>query len=349
MPFGDLAPLAGATPPRGAARVRRLESCDVAELNGLAGGCEPPSKLIEATFGALYIILHMEAGEVQGAFAMGSSQWPEVRLSIETFERYLPGVIGDPPAPDWARNASDLYLCCGCVNGSSVAQRILDTHFLAALAKSVARIKADDDFIQETLQELRTKLLLGPNPRILAYSGRGPLLGWLRVIATRLALDALRSDPHPRQAEDALERLASLELDPLSGVLKARYAPAFQQALQEALHTLSERDRQLLRLRLVDSCGIDRLGSMYQVDRATAARWLKSARDRVFRRVRQKLGALYGLTHQEFQSMARIMLSQLEMRHSALFDASLTESASAALQRGVAPPDTLTREREDDH
>jgi RNA polymerase sigma-70 factor (ECF subfamily) len=280
----------------------------------------------------------MDVRAVQGAFATGASQWPEVCFSFETFERYLHDVLGEAPAPDWACHAADLYLCCGCLSGSSSAQRLLDARFLTLLVKPLARIQSSEEFIQDTLQTLRTKLLVGPEPRITAYSGRGPLLAWLRVSVTRLALDSLRASARrAAPTQDSLERAVASELDPYSVMLKARYARAFQQALQDAVLTLSERDRNLLRLRLVDGCGIDRLGQMYQVDRATAARWLKCARDLVFRRVRQTLGGRYGLTHQEFQSIARVVLSQLEFRPSALLGASLAEpepGSSAAIAPG---------------
>jgi RNA polymerase sigma-70 factor, ECF subfamily len=280
-------------------------------------------------------IAPMDVRGVQGAFATGSGQWPEVCLGLETFDRYLRDVMGDAPASDWARHAADLYLCCGCLSGSTHAQRILDAQFLTRLVTSLARIDSSEAFVQDTLQTLRTKLLVGPDPRILAYSGRGPLLAWLRVSATRLALDSLRASARraPHMADPWAGVVAS-ELDPYSGMLKARYASAFQRALHDALLALSERDRNLLRLRLVDGCGIDRLGCMYQVDRATAARWLKSAKDRVFRGVRQTLGGMFGLTHQEFQSIARVVLSQLDFRASVLLDASAADPGPLEVRQG---------------
>jgi RNA polymerase sigma-70 factor, ECF subfamily len=290
----------------------------------------------------------MDRGRVDIAMAAGAKQWPEVRLSADAVERYLNNVLGASPPPDWTRHAADLYLCCACIQGDAIAQRILEAQFLSQLVKSVARIRSNDDFIQDTLQALRTRLLVGPEPRLLAYSGLGPLLAWLRVTVTRLALDSLRAAARDVHCEESLEHAAARELDPLGTVVKARYAQVFQRALHDALQTLSDRDRNLLRLRLVDGCGIDRLGCIYQVDRATAARWLKSARQQVLRRVRQQLSDLYGLTRREFQSLARSVISQLDLRPSALLVASPAEGGSLPADGEHGPSEAAAR-RERDH
>lgn len=256
---------------------------------------------------------------LRAAFAQGAREWPQVAVSVETFERYVCEVSGEPLAGERARHAGDLYLCCGCLSGVPHARESLERRFFPEVGRALARIKSDDDFIQETLQALRAKLLTGPEPRLRAYSGRGPLQRWLKVTATRLGLDSLRGRNAPLAGRDnALLELAASDMDPLSAMLKERYTEAFQSALRDALTALSDRDRTLLRLRLVDGCGIDRLGRMYQVDRATAARWLGRARDAVLDNVRRKLSREYGMTRQEFFSLARVVLSQLELRPSAL-------------------------------
>jgi hypothetical protein len=41
----------------------------------------------------------------------------------------------------------------------------------------------------ELRQTLRVRLLAGPSPKIASYKGSGPLSGWVRVVATRIALE----------------------------------------------------------------------------------------------------------------------------------------------------------------
>lgn len=276
----------------------------------------------------------MQTSGVAVAFAEGARCWPELRLDERAFERYLHDALGSAPAPEWGRHAADLYLCCGCLQGDPRAQRILEERFLSQLSQPLARISSSGDFLREVLQMLRARLLVGPLPRLRAYSGRGPLLAWLKVAATRLAVDALRAGERAQRWDDNLESAAAREVDPLVGMLKARYGEAFQRALHEALRALSERDRNVLRLRLVDCCSIDRLGCIYQVDRATAARWLKSAKEQVLRHVRQQLSAAHQLTQREFQSLARVVLSQLELRPSAFADPALPEREVSAATVG---------------
>ena len=50
--------------------------------------------------------------------------------------------------------------------------------------------------VDDVKQELREKLLVasGALPRIADYLGEGPLTGWVRVSATRTALNLLRRD-----------------------------------------------------------------------------------------------------------------------------------------------------------
>src|SRR6185503_4306039 len=98
----------------------------------------------------------------------------------------------------------------------------------------------------DVMQELRAKLLLPPEPRILHYGGRGPLLAWIRVAASRLAIDLLRSvrDDVMREPRD-LDGLERVDFGPEVQLLRAAYRESFQEAISAALAGLSPRDRNL--------------------------------------------------------------------------------------------------------
>src|SRR5690349_8750640 len=104
----------------------------------------------------------MELEGLQAVFAHVVKVWPNVGPGFETFEQYLGALHEGAPPTGWREHAPDLYLCCACLEGDSRAQRIFEKQVLPAAVKAVARIKADDEFIQEALQLLRTKLLVGP-------------------------------------------------------------------------------------------------------------------------------------------------------------------------------------------
>ena len=252
------------------------------------------------------------------AYALGQQTWPRVVLQFEAFKRHLERVLGATPDWDWSRHAPDLYLCCACAAGDREATVVLDTQALPKVRKSISRVESDQQFVEDALQSLRDKLLVGPHAKIAAYSARGSLIAWLNVAAAHVALDAVRERTVQRLRQvDLPERLAQTDVNPLNDIVKSRYAADFQQALRNAVRELSSRDRNLLRLRLVGHCSIDQLGRMYQVNRATAARWLESVRKRVFESVRRQLQLAHGLTDREFDSIARGVQSQLDLSLSA--------------------------------
>jgi len=62
--------------------------------------------------------------------------------------------------------------------------------------------------VEEVLQEIRTRLLVGSNPKISSYRGSGALSGWLRSLAVNAAQDRVRSNIVQR---GRLRRIAAAE------------------------------------------------------------------------------------------------------------------------------------------
>ena len=58
---------------------------------------------------------------------------------------------------------------------------------------------------------------------------------------------------------------------------------------RDAVQVLSARERSLLRMSLIDGLSIDEIAPMYQVHRATVARWLEAARERLAAVTRSRL------------------------------------------------------------
>lgn len=255
---------------------------------------------------------------LQRAHAEGQLAWPTLKVPLATFAAHVQRAVGSAPDWEWHRHAADLYLCCACAQGDRAAMRLLDAQLLPRAAKAIARIEPDASFVDEAMQVLRHKLFVGPDAKIAVYSGRGSLTAWLRITATRVALDGLRALGAQRaQQADLSEHLAHTSVNPMRELVLSRYAEVFQDALRTAVRELPVRDRNLLRFRLVGQCGIDQLGQMYRVHRATAARWLKAAHTRVFDSVREQMRARFQLTDEEFEQMAADMQSRLELGLSA--------------------------------
>lgn len=265
---------------------------------------------------------------MEQAFAQGRATWPGIALAFETFSAHCRRVLGEAPDWDWTRHGAELYLCCACVNGDVEATRALEAEALPQVVKAITRIDSDAQFVEEALQTLRDKLLVGPKAKIADYAARGPLVAWLSVAAARVALDAIRSrNARKIQHTDLPDRLAQSDTSPLNDIVRSRYADSFQRALKRAVSSLPSRERNLLRLQLVGRCSIDQLGRMYLVHRATAARWLENARNRVFESVREQMKMEHHLTDGEFDSIARGVRSQLDLSITATISG-LTEGAS---------------------
>ena len=166
----------------------------------------------------------------------------------------------------------------------------------------------------ELEQLVRVRLLIpeaGSAPRIEQYSGRGPLAAWVRMVATRLAIDLSRS---ARPVTSRPELLPGSDLiDPELDYMKARYADAFHAALERALSSLPAKERALLRLCYVDDATPAAIGRMYAVSPRTAQRWLLDARESVLEKTRQELAQALSVRPPELDSLLALMKSRMHV------------------------------------
>lgn len=250
--------------------------------------------------------------DVRRMFVAGQRRYPLLKVGFDCFARACQRVLeqeGGLPL-----EAADFYLCCGCVEGEPEALRTIEREGLPAARAAIRRIDPDDDFVHDTLQELWSRLLVGDDARVRAFSGRGPLQAWVRVAAARLALDRRRVKKRGAEREVALsETLAAADVSPEAELLRARFGPAFREALRTALAELSKQERNVLRMHVVGRCSIDEIGRAYAVHRATAARWIERARTGIYERVRELLSLVKPLTDSEFRSLAGILGAELHL------------------------------------
>ncbi len=246
-------------------------------------------------------------------FELAQAAWPGIAVSTDAFRRYCEErsvlAFEDP------ERASDLYLACACTTGDGAALRAFEQHLLTPARASVRRVDADAHFVEEVMQELRHKLFVGDEPRINSYMGQGSLLSWVRVAATRLAIDLGRAGQRqPLGDPDIADRISSAEANPELSLLKETYRPSFQSALTEALAGLSVRERNLLRMSLLEGLSIDEIAVPFAVHRATAARWLTAIKDKIREAVRAHVVAENpGLRESDLSSLSRAVDSELHI------------------------------------
>ena len=164
---------------------------------------------------------------------------------------------------------------------------------------------------------MRERVLVGAGgrrPKILDYSGRGPLGAWFRVTAVRQALDLIEKEKAHRPIADEFEedQLAAT-VDPELLVIRQRYLPQFREAFRSALASLAAPERNLLRLYLVDGLNIARIGEIFGKSRATVGRMVIDCREKLLENTRENLGALTGAPDGDVLSLMRLLRSQLDV------------------------------------
>ena len=256
---------------------------------------------------------------LQRLVADARAAFPTLSLPPEEFARELAVRLdpGEEPAAALAGiRAADLWLSLACANGDAAALRIFDESYLSKVPALIRRADADGQLGPEVTQLLREQLLIPTNgrARLADYSGRGDLLGWLRVVALRAALKLKR-----RQARAAGEPHSTGEVpegllagaDPERDYLRLHYRDDYQAALRDALAALPNADRLLLKLHYIDGLTLPKLAAMYRVHRATIARRLAEARRGLLEQTRALLALRLKLTHSEFESVLQLVRSQL--------------------------------------
>jgi RNA polymerase sigma-70 factor (ECF subfamily) len=245
--------------------------------------------------------------------------WPGVYIELEPFARHVAGMIKTEQDLECGLDGlevGDLYLACGCTLGVPAAVSAFDARHVAPLRTFVKEIDTSPARLDELRQMLRERLLtpsaMGP-PRIVHYSGRGPLSSWVKVAARRLAITSLRGRKHEALAADAAlaGRLAGPDAE--LGALRGRYTEQFAAALRTALEQAPRRERLLLRLHLVDGMSLTRIAVAHGVSQSTVSRWLERARDDIRRRLQHELEQALRLDAAEMVSIARLVQSQLDI------------------------------------
>jgi len=241
----------------------------------------------------------------------GRLAWPKVRLD--------PGVFARALAEHGATEVvyvEDFYLARACVEGDEAAVRAFDDTHLAQIGKFLARFHPSPEFLAEVRQELRDRLLVAPpggRPRIAGYSGRGPLGAWVRVAAVRAALDLARGRGHAPEPAGGLASAVAPDDSPEARLVIERHRGAYEEALRRALGLLTVKERTLLRLHFVDGLSTERIGIIHQAHKATAARWIAAARQKLLDETYRELSARLQLSPKELASLTAVVRSELHV------------------------------------
>lgn len=244
---------------------------------------------------------------IDAAIDKALAQWPRIRTSKEDLVRHVETLGGN--CGDLARFGPELYLACACLRGDPAALDALDREYVTRVAPMLTRFGTHEDFVQETIQLVRQRLLLPPEPRLATYAATGPLFTWLRVVSARIAL-GIRRNAHPPAEELRAEHVFDVPRVDASEV--PRYRQALDAAVRRVFAELPVRERNLLKLHYLDGLNIDHLGRLYGVHRATIARWLAELRHRMLADIERDVSQRLRLSPSECRSVVGLLQSLLD-------------------------------------
>jgi RNA polymerase sigma-70 factor (ECF subfamily) len=260
----------------------------------------------------------------------GKARWPDVAVTAEQLGRFLasrPDALATEPVL-----ADDLFLACACLEGDTAALAHFDALYLAQIPAFISRVDSSPDTAADVRQLIAVRFLVGDGerpPRIVEYNGRSSLGSWLRVAAVHLALDLVRARQRVPSDEDAADDLVASS-DPELEYIRANYGQAFRGAFSDALAALQPRWRTVLRLHFVDGLTIERIAELYDAHRVSVSRWVSAAREWLADETRRLLKERLELSPTEFDSLFRLVHSQLDISLRKLLGTSPTAGRSAA-------------------
>ena len=251
------------------------------------------------------------------AIARARTEWPEIDVPDPVFTSYLRDRVSDPASLP-AVKVSDLYAACACSLGDARAVAAVEARYFPSVDAALSRMRLAGTVAEDVRQDLRAQLFVsrgvkGHEPgRIVEYTGRGDLRAWLTVIATRAALKQLRHGKRELHDDSLLEADVADNHAEL-GFVKDTYRAEFAKAFREALDALEDRDKTLLRHQVIDELTIDQIAAIYRVHRATAARWLEHAREKLVEGTRTRFMQHARISESECRSLMRVLHSQLDV------------------------------------
>lgn len=245
--------------------------------------------------------------------------YPDLAVDAATFAAELARRLGAAASPEQLAHvrADHVHIAIACAAGELPAVRRFEADFLGEVDAAARRLRARPDQADEVRGHLCRILFVSEPGRPAAlreYSGRGDLRSYLRVIATRELVRVINKGRREvGVADDAYLDLLLPAADPELGYLREHYRADVNAAMRAALAALPDQPRALLRYSLIDGWTVDRIGALYGVHRATAARRLAAAREELGARIRAELAARLAIPLGDVDSIVRLVQSRIEV------------------------------------
>ncbi|MCP3135954.1 sigma factor-like helix-turn-helix DNA-binding protein [Pyxidicoccus xibeiensis] len=255
---------------------------------------------------------------LEGHLTAARAAWPTVPLPVEDFLRHVARHLPAEATEDVLRqlHGADLYLACACAAGTPQALLAFDQHVLRKVPSRLGPLPRAT--VDEVLQVLRARLLMARGeapPRIADYSGRGPLVAWVRITAARIAGELASRDGRQELFDEPPEALARMLStgDPENELLRKDSRELLVDVLRSVLAAMPERERALLRLHHLHGFTLDRLAALYGESRSGMQRQVAHARERLMKLTRTELASRMRLEAPELESLLGLVSSRLDL------------------------------------
>jgi RNA polymerase sigma-70 factor (ECF subfamily) len=257
------------------------------------------------------------AAALSDLHAKGAAAWPTFEVTPERFASEVVRRLGPEVTPlILAGIHHDVYLAIAAADGDPAAVAACDELCAREIALATARLRATQTQADDVRSELRRLLFTSDEGRtasVVSFTGRGDLRGFTRVIAARTLAKRMRLDRREVELEDEMIDVLTPAIDPEVAFLREQYRSDVDTVFRAAISTLPERSRAVLRYHLLDGWSIDEIGALYHVHRATAARWVTSAREELGAQIRTALAERLAISESQVDSIVALVTSRIEI------------------------------------
>jgi RNA polymerase sigma-70 factor (ECF subfamily) len=251
--------------------------------------------------------------------AAALAAYPDLSVDAATFGAELARRLGAAASPEQLAHvrADHVHIAIACAAGDPLAIHRFEDDFLDEVDATAGRLRARPDQADEVRSHLHRILFVSEPGRPAAlreFSGRGDLRSYLRVIATRELVRVINKGRREvGVTDDAFLDTLLPASDPELGYLREHYRADVDAAMRTALAALPDQPRALLRYSVVDGWTVDRIGALYGVHRATAARRVAAAREELGDAIRAELATRLAIPIGDVDSIVRLVQSRIEV------------------------------------
>jgi RNA polymerase sigma-70 factor, ECF subfamily len=235
--------------------------------------------------------------------------------------RFAPSEIARDQLTAWLQHrniatarVTDAVLVYGCMQQHATAWKHV-TILLRSLGGAVRKLATDSGFVDDAVARTAARLAQPGSDgqlRMASYGATGPLLGWLRAVLVREAMDMKRERRGSLQGNAKLHAAPAVAATPLDQLLRAELGSVVHRALSDAIDALPAKQRTWVRWRFIDGASIGELATLMGVHRATAARALGELCEQLRNSMARTLTEQHALNGNDIESVMRAVDGDLD-------------------------------------